>query len=150
MKAGKKEERSSPHGRKGTKLPNQTRPGRPLTCAGAEAGVVSQQPLLLEHSFQVHPERSLVLALLGLPPASLRLPLSVRRILQRLLDLLLPLLVGQAARGRRPIDAQRPEEGNDVAVLGEHRAVGHCKSDKGEETVSDQLKSASIYSAEKF
>lgn len=118
-----------------------------LTYAGTKAGVVSKQPLLLEHSFQVDPECSLVLPLLRLapssssagPPASFCFPFSVQGVLQRILNLLLPLLIGPVGRGCRPINAQSSEKGNDVAFLGKSGAIGDCKSETGKEIGTEQF-----------
>lgn len=117
----------------------------PLTCAGAQAGVIARQPLLLEHPLQVDPLRSvllssalLLLRLAPTPPTTAAAPLArlillpVGRRRQRLLHLLLPLCAAPAGRHRWPIDAQRVEEGCDVTSLGEHGAVGHSEPGEAE------------------
>lgn len=113
-----------------------------LTCAGTEAGVISQQPLLLEHTLQIDSERLSVLLLLLLflrhlpsasptgPPAPLRAPLPVGGVRQGLLNLLLSHLIGAVGWSCRPTDTQSLEKGDHVAAFRERRAKGHCKPKK--------------------
>lgn len=108
-----------------------------VTCAGANAGVVSHQPLVLDDSDDVDPERSLVFSLS--PAASLRLVLSVQTLLQLLSDPLLSILIDPAAGDRRPINTQRSQEEDDVAVFGEFGAKGHWEAETEEESVRWKL-----------
>lgn len=111
-----------------------------LTCTGTKAGVISQQPLLLENTFQVDSKRSLIfLFLLYFLPsvsssssaglsASICSLFSIYWALQSFEDLLLLLLIGQICRSCWPINSERSKEGDDVAVFGKLGAIKHWKS----------------------